>query len=231
MKGRYIFLFVIALAVGVAAGIVANHFLSGKLLCGRSAVSPAKIVTAEEFVLVGKDGKTYARLGMEPQDASSISPNPVLTLMDGEGNVRAKLGSSAIGSTLDLYDSDNAASVSLRVGHYAGEANLTVRDKRGAIDIGSWHYSDELQYLGLVFYDERGGSRARLTLAGERGPYLEIFGEDGNRGFRLALDRGESPMFYVLDNNGDARIKLGLKDDGNPGISFVDKDGKVSWSR
>lgn len=231
MKGRYVFLFALVLAVGVASGIAANHFLFGKPLCWKSLSSPSKTVTAEEFVLVGKDGKTYARLGVEPQDTSSINSNPALVLMDGNGNARAKLSASTVGSTLDLYDSDKTASVSLKVGHYAGEANLTVRDKQGAIDIGSWHYSNDEQYLGMIFYDDKGNARTRLTLAGEKGPCLDIFAEDGNRGFKLAVGRGENPMLYMLDDKGNARIKLGLKEDGSPIVNFIDKDDKVSWSQ
>jgi hypothetical protein len=84
------------ISTGVGLAALAIAFLCGNVWTerGNAQKNPEapKVLTAQEFRLVDKDGKPRAKIGVGETGGSSV------TLMDGEGKVRAQLTVQSDGS-------------------------------------------------------------------------------------------------------------------------------------
>lgn len=63
---QYALKIVSAIIAGLVGGVIANQLLVGQPVFAERAQRPIKVVVAEEFRLVGKDGRTRATLGLFP---------------------------------------------------------------------------------------------------------------------------------------------------------------------
>ena len=77
---------------------------------------------------------------------------------------------------------------------------------------------------GLVLYDEKGKSRATLSLDTDGRPTLSLSDERGKLRAMLALDG--SPTLMLWDEQGEVRATLSLFS-GGPGLSLCDEKGKT----
>lgn len=117
-----------------------NALLLGTLLLAGDAAlrygraqqepGPPKVLTAQEFRLVDKDGKTRAALAVKADGS------PGLLLYDGDGKVRAALRVRSDGSAaLSLHDPDGSNRAALDT-QSNGSASLTLTNKSGKGGVG-----------------------------------------------------------------------------------------------
>ena len=62
-KRQYVLMLVVALIAGLMGGVVSSQYLVGQTAFARKKEPPRKVIEAQEFRLVDKDGKTRAFLG------------------------------------------------------------------------------------------------------------------------------------------------------------------------
>jgi hypothetical protein len=63
-KKQYSLMIVLALVAGLVGGVVSSQFLMGQPAFAEKKAKPQKVIEAQEFRLVDKDGKTRAFLGI-----------------------------------------------------------------------------------------------------------------------------------------------------------------------
>ena len=63
-KKQYSLMLVLALVTGLVGGVVSSQFLVGQAAFASKKEKPRKVIEAQEFRLVDKDGKTRAFLGI-----------------------------------------------------------------------------------------------------------------------------------------------------------------------
>jgi len=233
-------------------------FSAGNISAEGGKIKAGK-VEAEELVLVSKQGKTYAVLGLNDEDGTAINPEPYLSLMDSSGKERIAIRLSAGDPALTFYDENGEAFVDLRRGPYEGETQLTLSDKSGSVQLGINHFNETLQYPELSFRDKEENLRFRISLGNTGTPIMDFFSKEGNRsGMRLAIENEKFPRLTMLDEAGQSRILMGLADDnsamidlrhwknreegltrarlvvsqedGTPQLNFADETGKIIWT-
>lgn len=147
-------LLMISLLAGLVGGIFTNQFLVGTPVLAEKKVGPQNVVVAEEFRLVGKEGKILSTWGMYAGgpgivlfnkngqfravfSLTSPEEGPVLTFADNKGNHRAIVG---LGTERQPY--------------------VTLRDQAGKERISLSLDDDGDPYLAL--YDQAENERAIL---------------------------------------------------------------------
>jgi hypothetical protein len=141
--------------------IVALVFLLG---AGGEAVQ--KVVRAEEFRLVGRDGKTRAMLDL-------VGNEPGLVLIDQNDSVRAMLNLADSGRPgLSLWDQDGKTHAML------GQTYLMLNDQNDTTR-AELHLADSGQ-PGLGLIDQNGTTRVELVLTKPDGqPRFALADQDG----------------------------------------------------
>ena len=64
MNKQYSLTVLLALVAGLVGGVVSSQFYIGQPVFAQKTEQPGKVIIAEEFRLVDKNGKTCATLGM-----------------------------------------------------------------------------------------------------------------------------------------------------------------------
>lgn len=210
---------VVAMAAGIVGGLLSEALLRGEPVIAQETLAPVKVVTAEEFRLIGKDGK--ARAGFAAHESGATS----LAFYDGSGKIRAEMGINAAGvSELALYDQAG------KQRKPEGFAYLFVLPNGGP-------------RLSLV------GDAANLTVAGpqlvshatlkvepDHTPVLSLEGHGKGSALLTMLHDG-NPSFVLYDPEGYRRAMLevsemGAKGKGAPrsALMLLDKNEKLIWS-
>lgn len=210
---------VVAMATGLVGGMLSGWLVRGEPVIAQETASPAKVVAAEEFRLVDRDGKP--RAGLVAQDGGAAS----LAFYDGSGKIRAEFGVNAAGvSELALYDQAG------KQRKPEGFAYLFVLPNGGP-------------RLSLV------GDAANLTVAGpqlaghatlkvepDHTPVLSLEGHGKGAALLTMLHDG-NPSFVLYDPEGYRRAMLEVsemaaKGKGAPrsGLMLLDKSEKLIWS-
>jgi hypothetical protein len=108
---------------------------------------PRQTITVEKLILVDKDGKERAELGVVPGGAG-------LALTDTNGKARAAFVVTDDGSPgLTLFDGDGVARATIQLSSN-GESGLSLYDKTGSHRLSAIVNTDGA--AGLVFYDKSG---------------------------------------------------------------------------
>ena len=120
--------------------------------------APNQTITVQKLVLVDKDGKERAELGVVPGGAG-------LALTDTNGKARAAFVVTDDGSPgLTLFDVDGVARATVQLSSN-GESGLSLYDKTGTHRLSAIVNADGA--AGLVFYDKSGRQVAVAPVANQ----------------------------------------------------------------
>lgn len=209
----------IAMAAGLIGGLLSGGMIKDETVIAQETPAPVKVVTAEEFRLVGKDGK--ARAGLVARDDGAAS----LAFYDGSGKIRAEMGVNAAGvSELALYDQAG------KQRKPEGFAYLFVLPNGGP----------RLSLVGdaanLTVASPQLASHATLKVEPDHNPVLSLEGHGKGSALLTMLHDG-NPSFVLYDPEGYRRAMLevsemGAKGKGPPrsALMLLDKNEKLIWS-
>ena len=88
------------LIFGFIGGILTDRFLRDQAVYAERSSEPAKVIAAEQFLVVDKDGRPKARLGLWPNG------RPGLFVYDADGIPRTSFNVVADGPKVTLMDKD-----------------------------------------------------------------------------------------------------------------------------
>jgi len=129
MNGKKNALALLSLLAALVGGMVLNQLVVGKAAFAQKEAESHKVIVAEEFRVVSKEGKVLASFG-------SPAGEPGIVLFNRAGQIRAVLSLASAEQTpiLSLLDKDgkHRATVGMRVN---GEPYFALRDKESRISI------------------------------------------------------------------------------------------------
>jgi len=94
-KKQYSLMLMLALVAGLVGGVVSSKFLMGQPVFAESA-KPQKIIVAEKFVLVDKQGNKRDEMGVKQKLLDKTKTEAYLELRAPDGNEEAELTSSGL---------------------------------------------------------------------------------------------------------------------------------------
>jgi len=209
----------IAMAAGIIGGLMSGSLIWGEPVLAQESSAPVKVLAAEEFRLIGQDGKVRARLAAQADGAEG------LTFYDGSGKIRAEFGVNAAGvSELALYDQAG------KQRKPEGFAYLFVLPNGGP----------RLSLVGdaanLTVASPQLVSHATLKVEPDHIPVLSLEGHGKGSALLTMLHDG-NPSFVLYDPDGYRRAMLevsemGAKGKGPPrsALMLLDKNEKLIWS-
>lgn len=224
---------VLSLAAGLVGGALGNRFLLGDPVVAQEPAPRQRVVTAEQFMLVDKEGTPRAQL------AVSDKGTPRLDLVNKEGMSIASLALTEEGQPdLRLNAKDGSPRIRLAL-LSKGQPRLDLTmDKEGTPAAG-FGLSDQgwpdlrltgkegkgvatLLYVDgnprLFLEDQKGQTNAVLATAPEKA-HLMLY-KDGKALTSLALDGLD-----LIDKDNHPRLRVELVEEGAPRIALKDKDG------
>ena len=83
---------ILALMAGLVGGILLSQTQMGKTVLARESFRPEEFVSAKEFRLVDKNGRTLAVLGGHPGKEPFLPIEPALRFYDQDGELLLLLG-------------------------------------------------------------------------------------------------------------------------------------------
>ncbi|MGW8209620.1 MAG: hypothetical protein ACWGO2_11475, partial [Syntrophobacteria bacterium] len=121
----YSLILLLALTAGLAGGILASHFLVTSPVLAAKTSEPQKVVEAEEFRLIDKEGRILSTWGM-------YAGGPGIVLFSKNGQFRAvfSLTSPEAGPVLTFADKDGVHRATVGLGAKR-QPYLTLRDQAG----------------------------------------------------------------------------------------------------
>ncbi len=214
-----VYIVLLAVVAGWTGGMLSGAVLRSEPVIAQEPAAPTA-VTAEEFRVVGKDGKVRAVIGGQPDGSTSAA------FYDLHGKVRAEMGINAAGvSELALYDQGG------KQPNPQGFAYLFVLPNGGP----------RLSLVGdaanLTIASERLAGYATLKIEPDNTPVLSLEGEAKGAALLTMLQDG-SPSLTLYDPEGYRRAALEIKEFRVPGkepmpkssLTLYDKNEKVIWS-
>jgi hypothetical protein len=177
-RKQYISLAVLALAAGLAGGMVSSWFFSNQLVFAREATKKAaeispelRVIMAREINLLGLDRKPRIKLAVDQNG------EPGLHYYDEKGRYRAGFS----------------------VGQ--GTPALTMRDKSGLrLQIGLTRLmSTEDEWPTILFMDKKGVERVILALDIEGRPHLALKNAKGDNRVVLGYDALKQTQTGVIE--------------------------------
>ena len=211
------------MCVAIIAGWIGG-MLSGAVLRSDPVIaqeSPAgNAVTAEEFRVVGKDGKVRVVIGTLPDSSAGAA------FYDLQGHVRAEIGLNAAGvAELALYD---------QVGKQPKPQSFAYMF---VLPNGGPRLSLIGDTANLTIASDRLAGYATLKIEPDNNPVLSLEGEDKGAALLTMLQDG-SPSFTLYDPEGYRRAALEIREFRIPGkepvpkstLTLYDKNEKVIWS-
>jgi hypothetical protein len=208
-----------AMAAGLVGGLLSGALIRVEPLIAQEAPPAVNVVAAEEFRLVGRDGKARAGLSAQADGAASLA------FYDGSGKIRAELGVNAADvSELALYDQagkqrkpEGFAYLFVlpnggpRLSLVGDAANLTVASSQLA---GHATLKVEPDHTPVLSLEGRGKGSALLTMLHDGNPSFVLYDPEGYR--RAMLEVSE----------------MAAKGKGAPrsGLMLLDKNEKLIWS-
>jgi hypothetical protein len=241
---RYGLLVILAGTAGLAGGMIGERIARPEAVGAQEAESRGRILTAETFVLVDKDGKPLARLGPSAKGA------PRLEFLDTDGKPLLGTGLMDDGwPEIRLSPRDGKGVLSLF--YKDGSPRVLLSDKSGRMDTVLAATTERAHLVlykegkaratlaldGLDLLDQRGKGRARLFTGDDGEPILDFKDKEGRRRLSLAvhpLPKEEEPVFALYDKKDTVRAGLSLDESGRPSLilrdrpllSLIDKSGE-----
>jgi hypothetical protein len=203
-KKQYSLMLVLALVAGLVGGVVSSQFFIGKSAFAEKKAKPQKVIEAQEFRLVDKEGKTRAMLG------------PTQTSYASAGEPR-----------LVFLDKKDVPKMVLRVDHQ-GDPHLVLADRKdGRLEL----FGDRPR---IEFYRSPNQDVAVFGFGPNREPYLAMYDPvrpfevtdnstlQFGREIQLSF-RGEKVSLNLRDKDGRVRAVLGSTDLKHPQTGVVEK--------
>jgi hypothetical protein len=207
----------IAVSAGWTGGVLSGPMLRADPVVAQE-ISP--VVTAEEFRVVGKDGKVRSVIGARSDGSTSTA------FYDLHGKIRAEMGVNAAGvAELALYDQEGKQ----RQPH--GFAYMFVLPNGGP----------RLSLIGdtanLTIASERLAGYATLKIDPDNNPVLSLEGDNKGAALLTMLEDG-FPSLTLYDPEGYRRAALEVKEHRVPGkearrksgLTLYDPNETVIWS-
>jgi len=219
MRYDFIRMMLVAITAGWIGAMLPGAMLRSDPVIAQQAPATTA-VTAEEFRVVGKDGKVRAVIGAQPDGSAGAA------FYDLHGHVRAEIGLNAAGvAELALYDQAG------KQRKPQGFAYMFVLPNGGP----------RLSLIGdaanLTIASDRLAGYATLKIEPDNHPVLSLEGEDKGAALLTMLQDG-SPSLTLYDPEGYRRVALEIKELRVPGkepvpkstLTLYDKNEKVIWS-
>ncbi|MFA5032550.1 MAG: hypothetical protein WC614_05975 [bacterium] len=171
------------------AGLAVVLGIAVILFCG-AKTSNNKVIEAQEFRVVDRNGKSHAILGILRDG------NPELVFWDENGQNRAALYITDGVPGLTLRDENGKQRASLCL--TGGDPRLMFYNENGVLSV---HLSGMKEDPGLMLSDENG--KASVILTGMNGnPGLSLFDGNGKSAAMLSIMKGK-PGLSLFDKNGN----------------------------
>ncbi len=208
----------LAAATGLLGGLVGGMATGGSA-GAQDTPAAHKVISAEEFRLVSRDGKVHAQFAAHPDGAAS------LVFYDSGGKIRAEMGVNAAGvSEVALYDQGGKQRQS------DGFAYLFVLPNGGP----------RLSLVGdaanLTIASPQLAAHATLKVEPDHNPVLSLEGHGKGSALLTMLQDG-NPSFVLYDAEGYRRAMLEVSELGAKGkgparsaLLLLDKNEKLIWS-
>jgi len=181
---------------------------------------PAKVITAEEFVLVNAQGKPTARL------ATNEKGKPMLTFLGEDGAERIRIGLSIMDDpVLELVDRNQSSDISFGFDPFDEGPNLTLSDKFGSLTLGTLTYGDNSKYLGAWFYDKDHETRSETAMGEDGNLTMRIFDSKGANRFRMDQEEAGNLVFSLMNEDSRTALILGVAEKGQPAIHLMNWKG------
>jgi hypothetical protein len=236
---------VAAVMGGLVGGAVASRLAPGTVVCAQPPSAPEKVIRAEQFEVLDKDGKVRATLTAQDdkgptlrlfdtdgEDRVVLSLNPtaeaLLAFRDKGQKARLSLTLLKEGPRVDLWDPD---------GKNIRTALRTAADGAPLLELYDPHMRrravfglDAGDQPGLSLEDTAGKARLTLGLEHEGLAVLRFLSQEQVARIGLSLGAGGGPAsLSFLDPGGKIRAMLALGLEGGPVLTFLDEDGQSIW--
>jgi len=187
-KSIFSLILLLGLTAGLAGGILASHFFVATPVLADKPLEAQKVVAAEEFRLLDKEGRILSTWGM-------YAGGPGIVLFNKKGQFRAvfSLTSPEEGPVLTFADKDGVHRATVGLGAKR-QPYLTLRDQAGkerislSLDVEGDPY--------LVLYDQKENERAVLGTM-----ELTKIRRTG------AIEKGSISSFVLLGKDGEVTWK------------------------
>jgi hypothetical protein len=216
MNGKqYALIVVLAIVAGLIGGAVASWTFVGQPVFAQNQPQDKKVITAEQFRVVDKNGNKRAVLGVR-SDGSTY-----LTLYEIKNKERISLGVMAKGyPILTFKDADEKYRIALAHEDGVG-SNFLFADEnsisRVLIDQG-------LNGNGGLYLNGKDSTLASLKIK-KNVPELRLASQDGVSHADFTIFNGMPLMRFFADKK--QHIAFGLGDDSEPLLQFTDKYEKI----
>ena len=224
MKGN-LKLIIVSIVAGLLGGLLSNLFVAGSSLYAQGKQSIPKVIEAEEFRVVNKNGDVIAKLGHEgfvrgliiyglngkrrivlgDYDAASNQLYG-MSLLDDQENIRSIYARNKSGVSLEMTGGNNLKPKKL----------LTLElDSEGG---------------GLFITTPNGKAEAKIMAYGDTGGMVIQQAGEGP-GAALTISQDRTLELALWDRHGEkARAVLALSRNGYPYQKFTNENGQVIWS-
>ena len=171
-------------------------------------------VTAREFVLLGRAGKSRLQMKAEEDGAISLllmdslgahrlsiatgEGEPCLTMFDKDGTPRTAIGidRDRHGPALDLFDGQGNQCMTLAMDDDYGSPCLTMFDGAGAK--GPEMYVDEDGTAALAITDSAGNPRLHMAVLRDGTHGLAMYDSTGEQRLHMAVDKDDHPFVHLI---------------------------------
>ncbi|HKD68790.1 MAG TPA: hypothetical protein VKB84_18245 [Candidatus Binataceae bacterium] len=210
MKDRKPWLTVaVALAGGMIGGAAASMLGAGDALALHHQRHGAKTMSAEQFVLLGRNGDQRGIFQVSDKGTAALYMN------DESGKERAEFKVAADGrASLGFYDGEGRKRVVVGAGGPpASQAGIGIFSADGNQVVGLSSAANG--EVSLTLYDNKSGlARAGLGLAADGTPALALFDENGKDRAELHLNKSGKPGLALADENGKSTSGLPMESTG-----------------
>ncbi|MBN2653917.1 MAG: hypothetical protein JXR79_02235 [Nitrospirae bacterium] len=201
-------------------GAFSSYLLTGSTLYAQPPKIP-KIVEAEEFRLVDKDGSVVAKMGKRGDGGAVIlfskNGKPSVGLFSGSDNLRG----------LAVFDNGGKMRVILNVSSIDDTVGLSFTDRNEVPRVVLQNRTDK----SLLSFSAKNKKPQLKLVTADTGSGVALINPD-TANVQIGLFRAEdsSGGVTLYDNAGIVRGVIAVDKDGFPFQQFSDKNGKAFWS-
>lgn len=150
-----------------------------------------------------------------------------LDLVDGRGDLRARLTAGGAGEVPGLFLFDRSGAVLGDLSVAGGEIpRLSLNDRDG---------TSRATVLGgaapaLILHQKDGRRRCQVGLEPDGAPGIGLCDPGGKETAEFRFSGAGRPFLLLRDERGKVRAALGLLADGTPLVSVFDEEERVTWA-
>jgi hypothetical protein len=196
-KKEYGLVLLLSAVTGLVGGTLSSRIFTGDPVHAQMTPPHAKVISAEAFHLVDKNGEHRASFSI----GAVADQQPGIVFHDRNNTDRVKMTLMPDGTpVLSLLDHEGEARI-LVVGH------------------------DDKPFLDLFGKGNR--AHAVLGVLADGRPDLSLYDKNGNMRTDLGLSADGNPGLVFIDHNQNTRSSFGLWPDGHPFLAIADEPGKA----